>query len=93
MVKTKIELMELDDPDLIKECPRTKSFLLYFKDELKKYNKTLLLRESQLGSLVFVIENVSKLDFKQKYLGTYGELDKFIISPEEAQKPINTVIL
>lgn len=93
LTKTKIELMEIDDESMIQENGQTRDFKIYFSEELKKYHKTLLLRESQLGSLVYVIENKNNEDFEQKYMLTYGELDKFIIQLGEAKKPINTVIL
>lgn len=56
--------MELEEEGIIKETEGTKKFIPYFKDELKKYNKTLLLRETQLGSLIYVIENIDQPDFE-----------------------------
>jgi hypothetical protein len=52
-----------------------------------------MLRETQLGALVFSIENRHNPDFKEKYLACYEEFEKFVNTPEEALKPINTVIL
>lgn len=85
--------MELEEEGIIKETEGTKKFIPYFKDELKKYNKTLLLRETQLGSLIYVIENIDQPDFEQKYLSSYGFLGKFIISLQQSKKPISIVSL
>lgn len=93
LLKTKIEIMGLAERGLIEETDKTEAFIQYFQEECKKYHKTLMMRESQIGSLVFVIQHKKDKDFKTQYLASYGEIQKFIIPVENTMKPINAVIL
>lgn len=64
LLKTKVELLELESMGSGEQKEKVKNFVEYFSEECKKYSKTLMMRESQIGALVFIIEHSKEKDFK-----------------------------
>lgn len=46
------------------QSEKNKQFQVYFVEEVNKYEKTLMIRESQIGALVYAIQNRKKEQFK-----------------------------